>query len=76
MLRSQPSSRCADERAARRNDQPQSTSHQGLVSEQKVQRQEEDHSTEDADATGKGGYHGIADLKYCFCHQTDCSLRS
>lgn len=54
MLRSKPPPRRSHEGAISRNDGTQSQSHQGLVPEQKVQRQEENHAAENANATGKG----------------------
>lgn len=55
MLRCKSSSRRADEGTTCRDDRPQSESDQGLVPKQKVQRQEENHTAENADATGEGG---------------------
>lgn len=55
MLRRQPSPRRADEGAAGGDDGAEPARHQGLVPEQALQGQEEDHAAEDADAAREGG---------------------
>lgn len=64
LLRREPSARRADEGTTSGDDRTKSSRHQGVVPEQTLQGQEEDHAVEDADATGEGGFLVIVSVVF------------